>query len=174
MVDLDPFGGFQSVANSINDAGEIIGTSCCSPTVLTWLYSNGKFTNLSQTNEGVFINNNGQIVGVIPSTGHAALYSNGAWTDLGEYQGHTTEATGINTNGQIVGFASFKQIRYTDQDVGLIFRRKGPVNLNTLIPPNSGFTITEAEAINDAGQIAGNANLSSDGQQHAVLLTPKK
>ena len=175
MTDLDPFSGFQSTAMSINDAGEIIGTAATSSgPILTWLYSNGKLTNLSQTNEGDFINDNGQIVGMTPSTGHAALYSNGAWTDLGAYQGHPTVATGINIKGQIVGFASFGMKRNTDEDVGLIFTRSGPVDLNTLIPPNTGFTITEAEAINNAGQIAGNANISSDGQQHAVLLTPQK
>jgi probable HAF family extracellular repeat protein len=187
MVDLDPFGASQSWATSINDSGEIIGTACCltgDVAVRTWSYANGKFTNLSETNSGLFINNNGQIVGVTSNAqaalyGHAALYSNGTWTDLGEYQGHVTQAFGINSSGQIVGNAVDRPRNKkcpscgpANDDIGLIFTGSGPVDLNTLIPPSSGFTITDAISINDSGQIVANAKTSS-GLFHAVLLTPK-
>jgi probable HAF family extracellular repeat protein len=181
MVDLNPFNSFQSIAKSINDSGEIIGQACCingtSTNALTWLYSNGTFTNLSSTNTGVFINDDGQIVGQ-NSAGHAALYNNGVWTDLGAFQGHGTTALGINANGQIVGYAFNRpknkkcgSCAPPDDDVGLLFTSSGPVDLNTLIPANSGFTITEAVAINDAGQIVADAKTGSN-VPHAVLLTP--
>jgi len=180
MVDLDPFGGVQSWATSINDSGEIIGSACClssGATVTTWLYANGTFTNLSETNSGLFINNDGRIVGV-NNSGHAALYSNGSWTDLGAFQGHATEALGINTSGQIVGFALIlarnkkcPSCGEQDESRGLIFTSSGAVDLNTLIPPSSGFTIREAIGINDSGQIVTDAE-NSGGVFHAVLLTP--
>jgi probable HAF family extracellular repeat protein len=180
MVDLDPFGGVQSWATSINDSGEIIGSACClasGAAVTTWLYANGTFTKLSETNSGLFINNNGQIVGV-NSSEHAALYSNGSWTDLGGFEGHATEALGINTSGQIVGFALIlvknkkcPSCGEQDESRGLIFTSSGPVDLNTLIPSSSGFTIREAIAIDDSGQIVADAENSS-GVFHAVLLTP--
>jgi probable HAF family extracellular repeat protein len=56
--------------------------------------------------------------------------------------------------------------------VGLIFSNGAPGDRNTLIPSNSGFTITDAAAINDSGQIVGNA-ANPSGREHAVLLTPQ-
>ncbi len=50
--------------------------------------------------------------------------------------------------------------------------RDGEVDLNTLVPSNSGFTISDAAAINDSGQIVGVATNTS-GYEHAVLLTPQ-
>ena len=46
------------------------------------------------------------------------------------------------------------------------------INLNTLIPTGTGFTLTDAVAINDSGQILCDAT-NSNGSEHAVLLTPK-
>ncbi len=46
------------------------------------------------------------------------------------------------------------------------------VDLNTLIPTNTGFTLTDALGINGSGQIVCDATNSS-GFTHAVLLTPK-
>lgn len=46
------------------------------------------------------------------------------------------------------------------------------VNLTTLIKGNSGFTITDAVGINDAGQVLCNAT-TPNGSKHAVLLRPQ-
>ena len=120
------------------------------------------------------------------SAGHAALYSNGVWTDLGAFRDPDgsvlgTAAIGINNNGQIVGdvplFTKNKKCPKNeacppiDKSIALIFTSSGPVDLNTLILANSGFTLNEAMAINDAGQIIANATNGS-GVRHAVLLTP--
>jgi hypothetical protein len=43
-------------------------------------------------------------------------------------------------------------------------------DLNTLIPRNSGWELTSAKSINDAGQIVGNGVIN--GQNHAFLATP--
>jgi hypothetical protein len=49
------------------------------------------------------------------------------------------------------------------------------VNLNTLIPANSGFNLIFPIAINDAGQILCNAKTTTatTGRERAVLLSPK-
>jgi hypothetical protein len=47
------------------------------------------------------------------------------------------------------------------------------VDLNTLIPANSGFLITSAVSINDSGEILCNAKTSTGVVYRAVLLTPK-
>jgi len=50
------------------------------------------------------------------------------------------------------------------------------VNLNTLIPPNSGFNLIRPIAINDVGQILCDTKTQNGvmvSNEHAVLLTPK-
>jgi hypothetical protein len=56
--------------------------------------------------------------------------------------------------------------------VGFIHNNSALVDLNTLTPTNSGFTITDALGINDSGQIVCDATNTS-GSTHVVLLTPK-
>jgi probable HAF family extracellular repeat protein len=174
MVDLDPFGGFQSYAVSINDSGEIIGTACCSPTVATWLYASGKFTNLSSSDRGYFINDNGQIVGSNGRDG--VLYSNGAWKDLGTFPDATSMvAVSINAHGVIVGTAIHRvrsrcnpSSRFSS--IAVILRSSGWVDLNTEVSSTT-FTLTNAAGVNDSGQIAADATDTSCGT-HVVLLTP--
>src|SRR5262249_17647412 len=49
----------------------------------------------------------------------------------------------------------------------------GPmVDLNSLIPPDSGLLLKEGHSINDAGEIAGMAQ-EPNGVQHAFLLIPR-
>jgi uncharacterized membrane protein len=106
----------------------------------------------------------------------AALYSNGQWTNLGNFTGAVgSSATGINTNGQMVGTAQFPNIYHpfrAGKHVPFIVRSGSLVDLNTLIAPGSGFTLTDAVGINDSGQIATDATNTS-GLKHAVVLSPK-
>ena len=103
------------------------------------------------------INNNGQIVGwgdTSTGTTHGFLDTNGTVTDLGAFL-----PNGLNDNGVIIG---------TELNGGAFIDSGGTVqDLNNLIPASSGYTITEAVAINDNGQI--DATTSTG---HAVLLTP--
>lgn len=174
MTDLNPFNGFQSIARSINDSGQVIGSSTGN-NAATWLYANGTLTVLSTSNSGYFINNNGQIVGV-NSSNRGALYSNGSWTDLGTLQGATsTIAMGINSSSQIVGTALFPVKSYhpfvPGPKIAVIFTNNGPADLNKVVG-SSGYSLNYATAINDSGQIAVVATNSSK-QRRALLLTPK-
>ena len=45
-------------------------------------------------------------------------------------------------------------------------------DLNSLIDPTSGWTITDARAINDLGWIAANGT-DAAGDAHALLLSPR-
>jgi probable HAF family extracellular repeat protein len=194
MIDLGTLpGGIQAVAYAVNDAGQVVGTSDGAIAVSkkttehfthACLYANGKMVDLIPSgatySQATAVNGNGQIVGVAAfsdSTGHAVLYSNGVWTDLGEFPGSlTTEATGINLSGQIVGTAFFPQQSYhppiPGKHVAVIVRNDVLVDLNTLIPSNSGLTVTDAIGINDSGQILCTGTNTS-GNAHAVLLAPQ-
>ena len=46
------------------------------------------------------------------------------------------------------------------------------MNLNTLVPANSGFTVNGCVSINDSGQILYNATTTAD-YTHTVLLSPQ-
>ena len=150
-----------------------------------FLYTNGTMTKLpnpsgSRGGFGVAINDNGEIVGALypGSSGgsHAAKFGNGAWTDLGNFPGaQGSGANAINIAGQIVGTAifppTFKPFR-PGKHVPVISTSSGLVNLNTLIPSGTGFTLTDAVDINASGQILCDATNTS-GNEHAVLLSSK-
>jgi probable HAF family extracellular repeat protein len=186
MEDIGPSGAFQASAYAINTSGQVVGTySLNSGASGTFLYTNGKMTILpnpagSGGGFGVAINDHGEIVGELFTAtavgSHAAKFSNGAWIDLGNFTGaQGSEATAINTAGQIVGTAIFPP-RYkpfrAGQHVPIVSTSGGLVNLNTLIPAGSGFTLTDAVDINDSGQILCDATTTT-GSEHAVLLSPK-
>ena len=62
------------------------------------------------------------------------------------------------------------------KSIACIIRNGSVLDLNKLIPGNSGFNLTRAIAINDAGQILCNTKTQIGvkvSNEHAVLLTPK-
>jgi probable HAF family extracellular repeat protein len=84
-------------------------------------------------------------------------------TDLGSLRiSDYCYALGINNNGQVVGFSGGSAFLYSGGAM---------IDLNTLIPTNSGWTLEEATGINDSGQICGYGRNPS-GQDDAFLLTP--
>ena len=121
------------------------------------------------------INKLGQVIGAsatdfvddFGNTGpHAFLWQNGGMEDmhwnLASYMvTHCSWPVGINDSGQIVGFScdwiNYRPILY-------------PIDLNSLIPTGSGWSLDWASAINNAGQIVGSA--SHNGKGRAFLLVP--
>jgi len=187
MKDIGPPGAYQASAVAINTSGQIVGGySLTSGGAGEFLYSDGKMTTLpvpagSNGVSAFAINDNGEIAGAIffssGAPAHAAQFSNGVWTDLGAISGAASStAKAINIAGQIVGTAIFPQTQYhppkPGKHVPFISTTSGLVDLNTLIPSGTGFTLTDAVGINDSGQILCDANNAS-GSEHAVLLTPK-
>jgi probable HAF family extracellular repeat protein len=110
---------------------------------------------------GYSINDLGQVVGegTIGSSGadlyprRALLYSDGALHNLGSLvqDGYST-AYDINNLGQIVGAADAAGGLH-----GFLYQDGAMIDLNTLIDPGTGWTIRDAQAINDAHQIAATA-----------------
>ena len=108
------------------------------------------------------VNNSGQVVGFANGDygGEAFLYSNGQFIDLGPLAGGVgSSANAINNAGDVVG--------RTAGSHAFIYSNGTLTDLNSLVPPDSGFTLSSAVAINDSGQI-----LASTTNGHGVLLTP--
>lgn len=152
------------------------------------IYSDGTVTPIAQPPNARAmandINDSGVVVGEIDYNTntiapHAGLYSNGVWTDLGTLAGAArgTRAVGINSSGQIIGLAEGKLITKptsTVPDMSCILKNGTWVELNSLIPTNSGFNLNLSVpvSINDAGQILIDIKTSSGDNVHNVLLTP--
>ena len=171
---------------AINDSGVML-VNFTNGTQATFF--NGAFTPIAQppnaTATANAINNSGVIVGYIFSGGtnvpHGGLYSNGVWTDLGTLAGaaNGTRAVSINSSAQIIGLAEGKLItKPTTQipDISCILQNGTWVELNSLIPTNSGFNLNLSSvpvSINDAGQILIDVRTATSGFYANVLLTPK-
>jgi probable HAF family extracellular repeat protein len=183
MVDIGPPGAYQASAVAINNNGQIVGNAYFTGGGGgAFLYANGTFTYLAPpagaSVSASSLNSVGQVAGSIyTSSGtHAAVYASGHWKDLGGVTGAALDGTGINAAGQVVATAIFPIQSYhpfrPGKHVGYVIGSNGPINLNTLIPAGSGYTITDAIAINNAGQILCDAS-STASIKHAVLLSPK-
>jgi len=158
---LGGFGGRSSAAFSINNAGDIAGwylpfTRGGAPVAV--LFKGGVVTQQTPVGTGLVggINDLDQIA--LGDNLQAYLWDNGTLTNIA---GGTSAALGINNSGQVVGFAAGHAFLYTN---GTMY------DLNNLIPPNSGWTLSSATGINDLGQIAGYGQIN--GQTHAFRLDP--
>ena len=172
MTDLNTLTGVSCNGYAINDKAQLAGNAFPSGSHYgsAFLYSGGSLTYLGNYYGSIAtaINNKGQVV-VNPNgtTSHALLYDRGRTIDLGTLWSSFSDAYGINDSGQVVGMA------YAALDTPHAFLYSGGhmSDLNNLVAPGSGLTLTYANGINAAGQIVGYGNDAS-GNSHAYLATP--
>lgn len=168
--------GTSSYAYGINDLDYVVGTSGgvfagSHPFLSVPSLPLQDLGTLGGTSGTAFaINNHNTVVGgAFNSSGleHAFMWNNGPMTDLGTLGGSSSEAQGVNKQDAIVGWSYVANgVRH-----GFVaychFRM---IDLNTMLDASgAGYTITNAHAINDNGQIAADATIN--GATHAVLLT---
>jgi probable HAF family extracellular repeat protein len=160
----------KSTAISINASGQIVGELY--PAEHAFLYADGTMHDLGSIGSSGYsiatdINDFGSIVGfglVGNSENHAFLFDT-QMHDLGAGQAYA-----INNAGQIVGCFRNAQGVYH----GGLFSHGVLQDLDDLVAPGSGWTITDARAINDEGCIAayGTNPSVNAGATQALLLTP--
>ena len=123
------------------------------------------------------INESGQVVGRAQVAGkieRPVRWFNGSVTDLGVLPGFIEgEALDINDAGVIVGPLSDQNFAFgVMPTAGFVYVGGTMYNLNTLIPPGSGFTIHSALALNNAGQILVRMIDNATSRDRYAVLTP--
>lgn len=179
ISDIGAFGGEDGVAVAINDRGSIAGYFSSEPHAdyaqhQSFLLVGTKFVPIGSLGGKLTtardMNGNDEVVGdgdVGDGEHHAFVFSGGVLRDLGTLLGgRQSAAYAINVRGEIVGFSEG-----ADRSAHAVLISSGIMrDLTDLIPRQSGWVLTEARDINDAGQIVGTGWLH--GQQRGFLLTP--
>jgi probable HAF family extracellular repeat protein len=166
-VDLGPDLG---AANGINAVGQVVGDPA-------YVWRNGSATNLpgfpdSGEATATAINISGQVVGSADSGSSqlAVRWQNNTPVSLGPIDDIArSQAKAINAAGQIVGTAD-PQCTPCAAPRAWLWQAGTITALDDLIPAGSGWTLQQANGINDRGQIVG-AGLHN-GHMRAFLLTP--
>jgi len=180
------FGPGDSFSEAINRFGKVAGLAGANRGrtfyAFVWSKTTG-MTNLGKlpgydSSQPLAIDDLGEVVGLsycafnCSLKEHATLWgkTKGSMLDLGVLPGTSLSlAEGINNVGQVVGNSSPQ-----GANPGHAFvwsQSTGMLDLNNLIPANSGWLLIQATAINDQGQIVGFGTLN--GQSEAFLLTPQ-
>jgi len=181
-----PTPGIPDIVNvqptAINDAGTIVGFGAGVSSNSPYAWIDGSFRQLPTLDPaGGYakgVSSTGTIVGAsfAPAANsavalHACAWRDGQPTDLGApLGGATSVAEGANAAGDVVGTTmdwNYNPLR------GVLWRggsASAAVALDTLVALPAGWTIVEADFINDAGQIVANAQTGT--QLVPLLLTP--
>jgi probable HAF family extracellular repeat protein len=136
-----------------------------------FFYNNGTMTDLGTlpggtSSAGAAINNFNEIAGFSSTASgvqDAVVFDRGSILDIGALNGQNSVGLAINNKGIVVGEGAADAFIWSGLGQPL-------TDLNTLINPSSGWHLSEATGINDAGQITGTGSIN--GQTHAFLLTP--
>jgi probable HAF family extracellular repeat protein len=179
ISDLGTLGGGKfSQASDVNESGQVVGRSytAANDRYHAFLYSQGVLTDIGSLGgpaaEATAINNAGDIVGFSDDawhTSHAFIYSKGVMTDLGT-RGYGSRADDINDAGYVVGTFSDDKAH---GGAGFVWIGGTLYNLNNYLDPSlSGWYISQANDINDRGQILAHACLGDRNHCEDVRLDP--
>ncbi len=119
----------------------------------------------------VAINEAGQAVGwssdITGTNSSAAAWSGGRVIALGKLEGDSnSRALALNDRGQAVGWSGTAE----NNSRAFFWQQGAMLDLNSLLPPDSGWQLIEARGINNDGMIVGTARIN--GESRAFLLIP--
>jgi probable HAF family extracellular repeat protein len=176
---LGSLDGGKSYGYGINDYGQVVANENGTSYDFLWTPNTPGGTTGTKIGfgPGLFaINGQGFVTGA--SGGHAFVWApssangtSGTMTDLGALDGFWSYGNSINNSGTVVGTstggsASFSAVIWQKGSNGYTM-----TDLNNLIPAGTGWTLIEANAINNQGQIVVEATQNGSAY-YALLLTP--
>ena len=165
-------GGWSS-ASGINQNGAVVGDASVGSgfhgfiwTARTGMLPVGDLG--GGTSHATGINDSGAVVGTASLASgyeHAFLAVGAMMTDLGTLGGGSSFAYSINDSGTVVGYSWLSS---GQSPHAFVYANGIMLDLNSLLPKGSGWELTEAYGINDAGQIVGSGLFN--GQVSAFRL----
>jgi probable HAF family extracellular repeat protein len=99
---------------------------------------------------------------------HAFLFSGATMKDLGTLGGNYSTASALNNLGQVVGDSATA----TGISHAFLFQNGAMIDLNSLLPQNSGWELWSAFYINEASQIVGYGNYQQQSSWYLLALVP--
>jgi len=176
MRDIGGLGGTCTIATDLNNRGQVVGLSALTGDLVmhpfVWDAATGMTDLLGASSVltnpffSLTINEHGVVAGSAIDQDFT-FFAPFLWRQIGGQWKQTglgvdSVPTSINASDQVVGYGN----------VSFLWEDGGPaVDLNTLVPPNSGLQIYETDQINDRGEIAAQSS-DADGNNHALLLIP--
>jgi probable HAF family extracellular repeat protein len=167
-------GGWSS-ASGINQSGTVVGDASVGSGFHGFIWTAG--TGMlpvgdlgGGTSHATGINNDGAVVGTATLASgyeHAFLAIGAKITDLGTLGGGSSFAYSINESGAVVGYSWLTSGQHPH---AFVYSNGIMLDLNSLLASGSGWELTEAYGINDAGQIVGSGLFN--GQVSAFRLDP--
>lgn len=175
IVGLGTLGGTYSVAQAINDSGQVVGNgNGVDRAFITG--ANGVGMSYLDTLGGTRsyasdINNSGQVAGYsFTDTGNIHAFITGAngsgMSDLGTLGGDYSIAYGINSTGQVVGVSS------TEGNAAYHAFITGPNGVGMTDLGTLSGDYSAAYGINDSGQVTGVSSIPDTTAQHAFITGP--
>jgi probable HAF family extracellular repeat protein len=189
MIDLT-LGGTDGDSGLVNSHGQSIGVSTLPGDIErhAFLWSGGEVHDLGTLggtrSRPLGLSEDGHVAGASLTTNdetiHAVLWRNLKIKDLGTVAGDACSfAWGLNSKDQVVGISLPEPCDFSVARA-FLWENGSMVDLNALIPPNSGLQLVYAEAINDAGEIvgigvpAGISPVDVETLGHAFILLPER
>jgi len=181
-IDLGALGGDSSCAYAIDNRGDVVGKADTSAPLIggaathAFLWSGGAMVDLGtlggSNSVAYAVNDLGVVAGaadVTPYVRHGCLWYRGRICDMGALAvDANSQVRGLNRAGQAVGLST---LGGGATDTHAVLWQDGRiVDLNTLLPQGSTWTLEDARSINDCGEIAGFGILN--GRKRAFVLTP--
>jgi probable HAF family extracellular repeat protein len=164
MIDLGTLpGGRKAEALAINDLGRVVGWSGNGRSPHAFLWEEGEMTDLGtlpgmSSSIAVAISNHGEIIGQSYGPGrrvHAVVWRDGKIHDLGTLGGKSSKPTAINERGEIVGWSTTAKGQWR----AFLWHGRKMVSIDPLAPSWCFARLARGLAINDAGLIAGEADI---------------
>jgi probable HAF family extracellular repeat protein len=189
LVNLGTLGGYESLSTAVNNRGQVVGQADNAKPdpfgigfgqqARAFLWENGVMQDLGTLGGpdafAIDINDRGQILGVSftnatpePTTGvptfDGFLWENGKMTDIPDPLGGTQVSPFYLSNkGQVLGSVNLTGDNFEQARHPFLWENGVFTDLGTF-----GGTIGDANKINDAGQIVGDATFA-DGRDHAAI-----